>query len=68
MNFVKLIYNTLTIPCKKCNIASLISLNMKENIDVFLARSKLLIKLICCIAFGLVSNTCYLFKSMEIVL
>ena len=44
------IHNTFTVPCEKSRIVSFVSLIMKK-IVVCPALSRLLLKLICCIAF-----------------
>ena len=53
------------VPCEKSNIVSLISSSIK-SIVVSPARSKFLVKLICCITFRYASITCYLLKSVAI--
>ena len=52
---------------KKSKMVSLASSKMK-NVKVFSARSRFLLKIVCCIAFGSASNACCLLKSITIIL
>ena len=62
---VKWIYNTLTVLWEKSQIVSFIS-SVLKNIFVFPSRSRFLVKLISCIAFGWASSACCLLKSIAI--
>ena len=62
---VKWIYNTLTVLWEKSQIVSFIS-SVLKNIFVFPSRSRFLVKLISCIAFGGASSACCLLKSIAI--
>ena len=54
------------VPCKKSQMVRLTFSRIKDN--VFPALSTFPVKLICCIAFGSASSTCYLLKSIVIKL
>ena len=62
---VKWIYNTSTVLWEKSQIVSFIS-SVLKNIFVFPSRSRFLVKLISCIAFGWASSACCLLKSIAI--
>ena len=54
------------IPCEKPKLVVLLSI--LKVIVVFLARTRFLVKLICCIDFGSASIACCLLKSIQITL
>ena len=60
-------YNTLVVPCEKLKTVSFASSIMK-NIVLLPAQSRFQVKLICSIAFGSASSTCYLLKCIAIAL
>ena len=62
--FVELVYNTFAFPCENSRIVLLTSLIM-NNIAVFPARSRFLVKLICCITFGSESGACCLLRRTD---
>ena len=64
---VEHIHNTFTVPCEKSKIVSFAS-SIIKNIAMFPSRSRFVVKLICCIAFGSVSIAYSLLKSMAIIL
>ena len=61
------IHNTLKVPCETTKMVSLVSSIMK-NIAVSASRSRFVVKLICCIAFGSASSACCSLKSTDIIL
>ena len=61
------IHNTFTVSCQKSNMVSFTS-SIVKNIIVFPSHSRFTVKYIYCIAFGSVSSTCYLLKSIAIIL
>ena len=60
------IHNTLTVPCEKSKMACITSSIMK-NINLVFLPSRFPVKLIYCIAFGLVSSACCLLKFIAII-
>ena len=58
-------HKTFTVPCEKS--VSFASSKIK-SIVVFPALSKFAVKLICWISLGSASRTCYLLKSVAIIL
>ena len=61
------IYKTFTVPSETFNTVSFAS-SIIKNIVVSPALSKFAVKLICWIALGSASRTCYLLKSVAIIL
>ena len=57
----------LTAPCEKYKIVCFTS-SMMKNIFVFPSQSRLVVELICCIAFGSASSACCLLKFVAIIL
>ena len=50
------VYNTLAVPCEKFKIISF-TFSIIKSINLLLLPSRLQVKLICCIAVGLGTNT-----------
>ena len=62
--FMKHVRNIVTIPCEKIEIVVFTRSRMKE-IVLFPAWSTFPVKLICSIAFGLVSSASCILRSMQ---